>query len=91
VEGEGQKREPENSWKGCQRLCLGSHASAEGAATRDERKVCSKPVCFSDRRSNSGVRERRRVWSLRAVFHERELISQGRDSAFGKLYCDALH
>ena len=91
VEGKGQKREPEDSWKGGQSLRLGSHASAERPPPRDEWQIGCKPLCFSDRAPNSGMCKRRRVRSLCTHFHERELIAQGRDPAFGKPYCDALH
>src|SRR5436190_133266 len=77
-----------------ERLCLGSHAAAEGLATGKQREPGKNAFCFLDGSTHDRMRDLRRVrsrlWSC-ALFHVEELITQGGDIAFSQSVRNGCH
>jgi hypothetical protein len=73
------------------RLCLGSHATAEGAAAGDERQRRHEACTLRDGRAHRGMTEDRRVGTTRTALHVGELVAQCGNAALGEPGCHRVH
>jgi hypothetical protein len=79
MQGEAEKRQRANPGKRRRGLRLRRHSPAERPPARDEGKASGQSGGLRDRGANGCMGEARRIRSFRALFHERELVAEGRD------------
>ena len=89
--GKPKNASPSTPIKRRNRLRLRGHAAAERSAARDQAQRGAASPGFGHRGAHGGVRNRRRVGPLAALFHVGKLIAQRRHAAFGEALGGGLH